>query len=290
MTVTDVARSGFERAVRPLAARLGARVPRGVPRRHDRVEPGGRDRAVARSAHPEGGRLLWRDAQRVSRAGRGRADARVLGRAPHPAEAGPGHLHGDRHGHADGRRRPRSFRLHSRAWFRAALDVLARQRLRLRLGRTVRRATSAATDRPTATTQQLEALNALYFQDALNHRLTISSLVYAPPITNGMGDFTTFDTLYGPFLDGTALTRHEQAAGREDHVHRVHRRPGRRELRRVGGALQEPRAGSTASSTTRATSRRTGASGPTSPRAPPSFTRATRAFARSRRPASRRRR
>jgi Domain of unknown function (DUF4091)/Family of unknown function (DUF6067) len=53
---------------------------------------------------------------------------------------------------------------------------------------------------------QLEALNALYFQDALNHRITISSLVYAPPITNGMGDFTTFDTLYGPFLDGTALS------------------------------------------------------------------------------------
>jgi MYXO-CTERM domain-containing protein len=53
---------------------------------------------------------------------------------------------------------------------------------------------------------QLEALNALYFQDALNHRLTISELVYAPPITNGAGDFTTFDTLYGPFLDGTALT------------------------------------------------------------------------------------
>jgi hypothetical protein len=53
---------------------------------------------------------------------------------------------------------------------------------------------------------QLEALNALYFQDALNHRITISSLVYAPPITNGQGDFNTFDTLYGPFLDGTALT------------------------------------------------------------------------------------
>jgi MYXO-CTERM domain-containing protein len=55
--------------------------------------------------------------------------------------------------------------------------------------------------------QQLEALNALYFQDALNHRLTISALVYAPPITNGQGSFTTFDTLYGPFLNGTALTR-----------------------------------------------------------------------------------
>ena len=52
---------------------------------------------------------------------------------------------------------------------------------------------------------QLEALNALYFKDALNHRITISSLVYAPPITNGMGDFTSFDTLYGPFLDGTAI-------------------------------------------------------------------------------------
>jgi MYXO-CTERM domain-containing protein len=54
--------------------------------------------------------------------------------------------------------------------------------------------------------QQLEALNALYFQDALNHRLTISALVYAPPITNGTGSFTTFDMLYGPFLNGTALT------------------------------------------------------------------------------------
>ncbi len=54
---------------------------------------------------------------------------------------------------------------------------------------------------------QLEALNALYFQDALDHRLTISALVYAPPITNGAGSFTTFDTLYGPFLNGAALTR-----------------------------------------------------------------------------------
>jgi MYXO-CTERM domain-containing protein len=60
---------------------------------------------------------------------------------------------------------------------------------------------------------QLEALNAIYFQDALNHRLTISGLVYAPPITNGMGDFTTFDTLYGPFLDGTALTGKGQLSG-----------------------------------------------------------------------------
>jgi MYXO-CTERM domain-containing protein len=60
---------------------------------------------------------------------------------------------------------------------------------------------------------QLEALNAIYFEDALNHRLTISELVYAPPITNGTGDFTTFDTLYGPFLDGTALTKKDQLKG-----------------------------------------------------------------------------
>jgi len=59
---------------------------------------------------------------------------------------------------------------------------------------------------PNCDDQQLEALNALYFQDALNHRISISALVYAPPITNGQGDFTTFDTLYGPFLDGTVLT------------------------------------------------------------------------------------
>ncbi len=59
----------------------------------------------------------------------------------------------------------------------------------------------------------LEAINALYFQDALNHRLTISSLVYAPPITNGKGDFTTFDSLYGPFLDGTALKKKNQLQG-----------------------------------------------------------------------------
>jgi len=58
---------------------------------------------------------------------------------------------------------------------------------------------------PNCDDSQLEALNALYFQDALNHRISISSLVYAPPITNGQGDFTTFDTLYGPFLDGTVL-------------------------------------------------------------------------------------
>jgi MYXO-CTERM domain-containing protein len=68
---------------------------------------------------------------------------------------------------------------------------------------------------PNCDDAQLEALNALYFQDALNHRLTISELVYAPPITNGAGDFTSFDTLYGPFLDGTALTGSGQLAGAE---------------------------------------------------------------------------
>ncbi len=66
---------------------------------------------------------------------------------------------------------------------------------------------------PNCDDQQLEALNALYFQDALNHRISISSLVYAPPITNGQGDFTSFDTLYGPFLDGTVLTGKNQLAG-----------------------------------------------------------------------------
>jgi MYXO-CTERM domain-containing protein len=59
----------------------------------------------------------------------------------------------------------------------------------------------------------LEAINALYFQDALNHRITISELVYAPPVTNGKGDFGSFDTLYGPFLDGTALTGPNQLKG-----------------------------------------------------------------------------
>jgi hypothetical protein len=59
---------------------------------------------------------------------------------------------------------------------------------------------------PNCDDKGLEAINALYFQDALNHRLTISALVYAGPITNGQGSWTTFDTLYGPFLDGTALT------------------------------------------------------------------------------------
>jgi MYXO-CTERM domain-containing protein len=66
---------------------------------------------------------------------------------------------------------------------------------------------------PSCDDQQLEALNALYFEDALNHRISISSLVYAPPVTNGMGDFTTFDTLYGPFLDGTVLTGKHQLQG-----------------------------------------------------------------------------
>jgi MYXO-CTERM domain-containing protein len=59
----------------------------------------------------------------------------------------------------------------------------------------------------------LEAINALYFQDALNHRITVSALVYAPPIAKGQGDFTTFDALYGPFLDGTALTKPNQLQG-----------------------------------------------------------------------------
>jgi hypothetical protein len=59
---------------------------------------------------------------------------------------------------------------------------------------------------PNCDDKGLEALNALYFQDALNHRITISELVYAPPISKGMGSWTTFDTLYGPFLDGTAPT------------------------------------------------------------------------------------
>ena len=66
---------------------------------------------------------------------------------------------------------------------------------------------------PSCDDAQLEALNALYFQDALNHRITISELVYAPPIANGAGDFTTFDGLYGPFLDGTVLTGNDQLAG-----------------------------------------------------------------------------
>lgn len=66
---------------------------------------------------------------------------------------------------------------------------------------------------PSCDDAHLEALNALYFQDALNHRLTISGLVYAPPVTNGQGSFTTFDTLYGPFLDGTALTKSDQLEG-----------------------------------------------------------------------------
>ncbi len=66
---------------------------------------------------------------------------------------------------------------------------------------------------PNCDDAQLEALNALYFKDALNHRITISSLVYAPPIQNGAGDFTTFDSLYGPFLDGTVLTGKNTLAG-----------------------------------------------------------------------------
>jgi uncharacterized protein (TIGR03382 family) len=66
---------------------------------------------------------------------------------------------------------------------------------------------------PNCDDQQLEALNALYFQDALNHRLSISALVYAPPIADGGGSWTTFDTLYGPFLDGTALTGSDQLQG-----------------------------------------------------------------------------
>ena len=66
---------------------------------------------------------------------------------------------------------------------------------------------------PNCDDAQLEALNALYFKDALNHRLTISGLVYAPPVTNGQGDFTSFDTLYGPFLGGTALTGADQLKG-----------------------------------------------------------------------------
>ncbi len=66
---------------------------------------------------------------------------------------------------------------------------------------------------PNCDDAQLEAINALYFQDALNHRLSISALVYAPPVTNGQGDFTSFDALYGPFLDGTALTGKNQLEG-----------------------------------------------------------------------------
>ncbi len=66
---------------------------------------------------------------------------------------------------------------------------------------------------PNCTDPQLEALNALYFQDALNHRLTISALVYAPPVSSGQGSFSTFDQLYGPFLNGTALTKPDQLQG-----------------------------------------------------------------------------
>ncbi len=66
---------------------------------------------------------------------------------------------------------------------------------------------------PNCDDAQLEALNALYFRDALNHRITISQLVYAPPVQNGQGSFTTFDSLYGPFLNGDALPGSDQLSG-----------------------------------------------------------------------------
>jgi hypothetical protein len=59
----------------------------------------------------------------------------------------------------------------------------------------------------------LEAINDLYFRDALNHRITISELVYAPPISKGMGSWTSFDMLYGPYLNGTVLTGATKLAG-----------------------------------------------------------------------------
>ncbi len=66
---------------------------------------------------------------------------------------------------------------------------------------------------PNCTDPQLEVLNGLYARDALNHRITISMLVYAPPVQNGQGSFTNFDSLYGPFLQGDALTGQDQLQG-----------------------------------------------------------------------------
>ncbi|MHB8417533.1 MAG: DUF4091 domain-containing protein [Myxococcales bacterium] len=66
---------------------------------------------------------------------------------------------------------------------------------------------------PNCDDAQLEALNALYVGDALNHRLTVSALVYAPPIADGGGDWTAFDNLYGPFLNGEVLTGADQLQG-----------------------------------------------------------------------------
>jgi hypothetical protein len=49
----------------------------------------------------------------------------------------------------------------------------------------------------------VEYFHQLYAAFALDHRVSIGGIVYAPP----NGDFTHFDAVYAPFLDGTAKTR-----------------------------------------------------------------------------------
>lgn len=55
----------------------------------------------------------------------------------------------------------------------------------------------------------VEELHVLYARAALDHRVSLESVVYAPPSSAGSWDH--FASVYGPLLDGTAQTRLEGA-------------------------------------------------------------------------------
>lgn len=60
--------------------------------------------------------------------------------------------------------------------------------------------------------QKFDELRALYGIAGLNNRISFSSVVGAPvPGSNGNLDFSRYDRVYGPLLDGTANTRLEGA-------------------------------------------------------------------------------
>ena len=67
-------------------------------------------------------------------------------------------------------------------------------------------ATSAATARPTATTRSSRPSTLCTSRTRSTTASPSARSCTRHPSPTGMGDFTTFDTLYGPFLDGTALT------------------------------------------------------------------------------------
>ncbi len=216
---------------------LGARLPRGLPRHRDPVEPERRDRALARPARPQGRRVLRRDAQRLPGLDRRGADAGVLGRDPRARRAGARDVRGQGHGHGRRRRHDRRRPHRPRARLLPALDLLARQRLRLRLGRPLpgplRRVRGAQLRRSAARGDQRPLLPGRAQPPPHDQRPRLRAAHLERP-----GRLHHLRHPLRPLPRRHRAHGAEPARGREDHDHPVRRRPGRGELRHVGHALQ----------------------------------------------------